>query len=162
MVSVADGQTVEARIYTGDKKSRIEMPQATMILRLDRGVTWMIMPDQGMYMEQPVDPKMAAQTSREMPGETERKSLGKESVNGREAEKFLVIYSQAGRTDSVHQWIDGDGIPVRTAALDGSWSAEFKNVKSGPQPDSLFEPPAGYQKFEMPNVNAMMQQMGQE
>jgi hypothetical protein len=159
MTSTTQGQTIAAKIYVGDKKTRVEMPQATMIMRLDRGVSIIVMAEQGMYMEQPIDPAMAAQTSRELPGEMERKSLGKEKVNGRDAEKFLVIFSQNGRTDSVHQWVASEGFPVRTAALDGTWSADFKNIQAGPQPDSLFEPPAGYQKFEMPNMNAMMQQM---
>lgn len=161
MVSTAADQVIEAKIYVGDKKTRVEMPQATMIMRMDLSVSWIVMPEQGMYMEQPIDPKMAAQTSREMPGEMERKSLGKENVNGRDAEKFLVVYSQNGRTDSIHQWLTSEGLPIRTAALDGSWSADFKNIQEGPQPATLFEPPTGYQKFEMPDVNSMMrQQMG--
>ena len=49
-------------------------------------------------------------------------------------------------------------MPVKTAAVDGSWSQELKNIKMGSQSDSLFELPAGYQKMQMPQL-PMMQGM---
>ena len=56
-----------------------------------------------------------------------------------------------GKKNSFMLWIANDlGLPVKTAAEDGSWSQEYKNIVIGPQPYELFEIPAGYQKFSMP------------
>ena len=152
MVMQGPQGAIQAKIYIGNGKTRMEMPQAVTILRLDRNVSYMLMPAQRMYMEHPLDATMVAQTSANMPGELERKPLGKESVNGVSADKFQVAYTAAGRTQSVYQWIGPQGIPTKMAAVDGSWSVEYRNVQVGSQPDSLFEPPADYQKFAMPNM----------
>jgi hypothetical protein len=162
MVSNTGGQTMQAKLYVGDHKSRVEMPQAIMIMRMDRNVTYMIMPEQNMYMEQALDPKMMAQASQEVAGQVDRKSLGRESVNGVSAEKFLVTYETQGRRNEMYQWMGDNGVPVKVSAVDGSWSAEYRNVSVGPQPDSLFEVPAGYQKFAMPNASEMMRQAQQQ
>ena len=44
--------------------------------------------------------------------------------------------------------------PVKTAAADGSWTVEYKNIDRGSQADSLFEVPAGFQKTAMPGMGA--------
>ena len=35
---------------------------------------------------------------------------------------------------------------VKTEAVNGEWKQEYKNLKMGKQPDSLFEIPTGYKK----------------
>ena len=83
-------------------------------------------------------------------GEVERKSEGSEMVDGRMANKYLVTVVVDGKTESVYQWIDEFvSIPVKTAAVDGSWSSEFKDIKVGRQDPSLFEIPEGYKKMAM-------------
>lgn len=50
-----------------------------------------------------------------------------------------------------HQWVATDiHFPIKTAAIDGSWSMEYRNIRMGPKPDSLFEIPKGYQKTTVP------------
>jgi hypothetical protein len=46
---------------------------------------------------------------------------------------------------------------VKTAATDGSWWSEFKNIKTMPQDPALFEIPSGYKKmsFSMPDMSSM-------
>ncbi len=152
----------EARIYVSDKKTRLEMPQATMIVRMDRNVSYMLMPQEKMYMEQPVDTGTAARTGGEMPGEIERRSLGKETVNGVASEKFLIRYAAPGAGEqSVYQWLGEQGMPVKTSAVDDTWSVEFTDVKIGPQSEALFEPPSDYKRFEMPNMAEFMNSAGQ-
>ncbi len=152
MVSQGQGQTMQAKIYVGREKTRMEMPQNIVITRMDRKVSWVIMPSQGMYMEQPMDPNMAARTATKMEGELERTSLGWESVDGKPAEKFRVTYTVNGTSQMIFQWINKEGFPVKSAAVDGSWSVEYRNIRVGAQPDSLFEVPPGYQKFAMPSM----------
>ena len=147
MVSTMDGQTVRAKLYTTGQKTRMEMQENIVITRLDRNVSWVVMPAQGMYMEQPINPRQMAHTSKEFPGETERVSMGTETVDGNPAEKFKVTYTESGASQSVYQWIRDGRFPIKVQAVDGSWSMEFKDMRIGAQPDSLFEVPAGFQKL---------------
>jgi hypothetical protein len=161
MVSTAAGRSATGKMFVANDKVRMEMAGAISITRIDKKLVWLVMPDQGMYMEQPFDPMKIAGATEKMPGEIERTFLGEESVNGRNARKYRVTYSTAGRRDTVLQWVDiQSGIPVKTSAEDGSWSVEYKNLRVGPQDTALFEMPQGYTKFEVPNMADMMKAMG--
>ncbi len=163
MVMQGEGQSFQGKIYVGNDKTRLEMPQSIVITRIDRNVSWVIMPSQGMYMEQAIDQHMAERTATRYEGETERVSMGKEAVNGEPAEKFRITYTLQGSSQTVFQWMGKHEIPLRIAAPDGSWSVEYRNVQVASQPEHLFEVPDGYQKFAMPsmgNMAAMMNQAG--
>ncbi len=148
--------TMNMKMYTSGDKSRMEMAESLMIVRRDLGVMWMVMPTQSMYMEQPIDMAMVARTSVEMPGELSREPLGSETIDGKAAQKFKVTYSAAGHEDSIYQWIGGDNFPVRTAAVDGSWTVDFKNVSSAPVDAGLFEVPAGFRKIAIPSMKNLI------
>lgn len=154
MVNRAAGQTMEGRISVKDNKVRMEIGGSVIINRGDLGVTWVLMPGQGLYMEQPLDRSEMARTSAEVEGETERVPMGKEAVNGIVADKFKVTYNQQGQIDSMYQWLGPDGMLVKAAALDGKWSMEYRNIKTGVD-DSLFEIPAGMRKMEIPAMPGM-------
>ena len=157
MVSTARQGSFPAKLYVSGDKSRMEMPGAISISRMDKKVTWMLMPEQKMYMEQPIDTRAAAGTQEKVDGEIERKAEGAEVVSGRNTTKYRVTFESNGKHESMFQWIDGSvNIPVKTAAIDGSWSTEFRNIRTGPQDGALFEIPAGYTKmsFAMPDMKA--------
>jgi len=56
------------------------------------------------------------------------------------------------------------GFPLRVITRDAKGKDTFKleatKIEPGPLPDSLFSPPAGYQKFEMPNLGGMLKGLG--
>jgi hypothetical protein len=56
------------------------------------------------------------------------------------------------------------GFPLRVISRDASSKETFKmeatRITPGPQPDSEFAPPEGYQKFSMPNMGGMMPPRG--
>ena len=150
MVTYAEQGSFRAKIFLSGEKSRIEMPGAVTISRMDKKAVWVLMPDQKMYIEQPFDPRSAMGMRDKISGEVERKPEGSEMVDGRMAKKYLVTVVMDGKTESVYQWIDESvSIPVKTAAVDGSWSSEFKDIKIGRQDASLFEIPEGYKKMAM-------------
>ena len=157
MVTTANGQRMSGKIYVTQNKVRMDMAGTTTISRIDKNVAWVLMPQQGVYMEQPIDPEKISGTAEKMPGEVERVSLGPDTVDGRAATKYKIVYtSNAGRA-AVVQWVDNaSGIPVRTESEDKSWVMEYKNLKLGAPDDSLFEIPSGYQKFAMPNMDDIM------
>jgi len=152
IISSSPQGTVNMKMYSTAGKSRMEMPGNIMIIRQDLHVMWMVMPAQNMYMEQPIDPAMLAKTSRVMPGEIERAPMGNELIDGKTTQKFKITYETAGRRETLYQWIGANEMPVRVQAVDGSWTVDYKNISTGHQPDSLFEPPAGYQKMAIPSM----------
>ena len=152
MMTQGEGQNIQGKIFASEGKTRFEMAGTVVISRPDLNVSWVLMPDQGMYMEQPIDRKMAARTSKEFDGEIDRKSLGQETFDGKITEKFLVRYREQNSEQSVYQWIGQEGFPLKVAATDGRWSVEYRNLNPGKQNQALFEIPAGYQKFSMPSA----------
>ena len=160
MVSREGKQTVNARIYVTPQKVRMEMSESVMIIRRDKNISWMLMPADKMYMEHPVDMSSSPKVSKNFDGEIERVAMGTEAVDGQPAEKVKVTYTEKGKNVSVYQWLRGGQIPIKVEAVDGSWSMEYKNLKVGPQPVDLFEPPADYEKFAMPGLGEMMKGFG--
>ena len=159
MVSSSAEGSFTGKIYVSGEKSLMEMPEAITISRMDKKVAWMLMPSEKMYMEQPLNPHSAVSTTDKIDGEIERKVEGNEQVNGRDTTKYRVTFQAEGKREEVFQWIDESAhIPVKTAAIDGSWSSEFKNIHTGPQDQSSFEIPAGYRpmSFDMPDMKSLL------
>lgn len=125
------------------------------IVRPDRNATWVVMPAQRSYLEMKYDPRQAGQTGKPPKGEVSRKLLGSETVNGYPAKKYEVTVKTGDRTEKLYQWLTpGFEIPVKTAAVDGSWSTEYLRIQKTAA-DSLFEIPAGYRKMSMPAMPGM-------
>ena len=72
VVTQAGGQTVSGKMYISRDKMRYEMPQAATITRLDRQVSYVLMPAEKMVMEHPLDRLAAAKTGMKSEGEIER------------------------------------------------------------------------------------------
>lgn len=160
MVSTTKEGKFEGKIFVTKDKMRMENPQSVTITRVDKNLAWMLMPSEKMYMEMPFDPRTAAAASEKVTGEIERTPMGTETIDGRAANKYRVVYEEAGKKETMFQWIDkATNIPLKTAAEDNSWTVEYKNIKTGSQPDSMFEIPEGYTKFssQMPSMDNMFQ-----
>ena len=154
-------EIMSGKIFVSKDKIRMEMPESIMIIRNDEKISWMVMPAEKMYMEQPINMARTPKVSKEFPGEIQRESLGTEPIDGKPAEKFKVTYTEGKKTESVYQWLRDGMIPVKVEALDGSWGTEYKNISTASQPDSLFEPPADYTKMTMPSMPSLGDLMGQ-
>ena len=162
MVSTTKAGVSTGKIFVAKEKTRMETLQTIMITRIDKNVVWILMPAQRMYMEQPLKPENVVATTDKMPGEIERKLVGKETVGGKRTDKYRIVYTTADKKETVLQWIAADsGLPIKSAAVDGSWTIEYKNLKTGKQPDTLFEIPTGYQKFSL-GVPAMPETKAEE
>ena len=153
VVGQGEQGAMSGKMYVHGEGVRMEMAQAVTITRMDKKVVWILMPSEQMYMEQPLNPRDAVMSGAAKSGETERKSLGPDTVDGKQTEKFQVTYDYEGTRSSVYEWVEPSlGMPIKVAAVDGSWWMEYHNVKTGPQDASLFEVPSGYQKFAMPSM----------
>ncbi len=156
ITTMRDGPKMAGKIYFKPDRFRMDMKaheDMVMITRVDKKVAWNVMPKQKMYMEMPFDLKNKPKVEEKFEGEIERKEVGSETIDGHPTKKYLITYKVDNKKNQVYQWLATDiKFPVKTAAVDGSWMQEFKNIKTGPQPDSLFEVPAGYQKMQMPQM----------
>ena len=153
MVNTSKEGSFTGKIFAAKDKIRMEMAGAVTITRMDKNVAWVIMPQEKMYMEQPFDPEKIAGATEKMPGEIERTLVGHDTIDDRAADKYRIVYTSNEARATVFQWVESaSGIPLKTEAMDGSWSMEYKNLVIGAQSDSLFEIPAGYAKFVMPKM----------
>ena len=157
VVFTGRGESFKGKIFSSEEKMRMETPQAVSITRMDKKVVWILMPDEKMYMEQPVMPGNVVVSEKEkIEGEVERALVSSETVDGKAAKKYRVVYKAGDKKDSIYQWVANDsGFTIKVAAIDGSWAMEYKNLKTGKQPGSLFEVPPGYTKFSMPSPPGM-------
>lgn len=147
MVSTTKEGTVKGKVFISGVKTRMEMDNTITISRVDVLKVWMLMPQDQLYIEMPLENPELVGISERIPGEINRVLLGTEELPGQgPAEKYEVEYKIAGEMpEKVLLWIDRDSrIPVKTAALDNSWTVEYKDIKIEKQEESLFEIPAGY------------------
>lgn len=82
-------------------------------------------------------------------GEVERTLLGKEKINGIDTEKYRITILTQGQKSIILAWLDKYGFPVKTSDENGRYITEYLNIKKEKQLASLFEIPAGYQKYRM-------------
>jgi len=80
---------------------------------------------------------------------TELSINGKEKMNGRETEKWLLQTTRPdGQQLSSKQWYDPElGLTIREE-VPGGFIRELQNIKTGRQDKKLFAIPAGYKKVE--------------
>lgn len=68
-------------------------------------------------------------------------------VNGRSTDKWE--FTDRKGVGSHTAWVDQKlGFPIRTQHRDGM-TMELTNINEGPQPASVFQVPAGYEKFDL-------------
>jgi len=144
-------EPMTGKIYVKGDKVRQETSEEgesqVMIIRPDKKVTWMLTPEEKTYMEMPYQSE--DKTFEEWTAEKEKKAkfLGEETASGLPCKKFEAIEDG----EKTYFWISKQfAFPIKVE--DAEVTMEYKNIKEGPIPDSLFELPAGYEKMSMPIV----------
>jgi outer membrane lipoprotein-sorting protein len=148
------GET-QGKIYVKGDKIRQEFGPGEeahiSILRPDKQVVWMVMPGQKMYMEMPLTAQATGKMMQMPQDEAQTKLLGTEAVNGYAVDKYETVTKNNGKSAKHYVWLAKKlGLPIKMTSPDHSFSMEYRNIKEGGVPDSLFEIPAGYQKMTMP------------
>jgi len=138
----------EGKIYIKGDKYRIQRKGEAeyIVLRHDKGIMWVVMPKEKVYVELPLDPNRTPKIQETNPGEISRKYVGSEEVDGHPTDKYEIAVKEGSKTESFYQWTATDiNFPIKTAGLKDEWSVEFRNIRKT-VPDNLFEIPEGYQK----------------
>jgi hypothetical protein len=147
-------KTTTGKVYALENAMRLESEEkgkrSISIIRFDRKVMWILMPDQKMYLEMPWgDPAEWAAALKGV--QVKRESLGSEQVGAYHCDKSRVTTTYQGITSTYFEWAarELNGFVVKRQEEKGLWSTEYQNIKLGPQDPSLFELPAGYNKLKM-------------
>lgn len=81
----------------------------------------------------------------------ELKLLGIETFEGRQVEKWEMTTAVPGQQPAVtFQWYDPELKLAVRDELPGGFASELKDIRIGPQPDSLFRVPDGYTRMTAP------------
>ncbi|MGE4588772.1 MAG: DUF4412 domain-containing protein [Acidaminococcaceae bacterium] len=150
----SEGQS--GKIYIDSSKTRMETNEMISITRYDKMLVWLLMPEEKMYMEQSLNPVEINQehlpSNQTVPDEIERVFISHETINGYASDKYKITINNQG---SHYEWISSDPgltMSVKTAAIDGSWWNEYRNISLAAPDPSLFEVPSGYTKMNMPPI----------
>jgi len=165
--------TISAKIAHAEGKARMEMdmsamhgsqipPQAaarmkqmgmsklTMIIRRDKGLSYMVYPDMKAYVETATHEKYAAASEYK----AEVTKLGQEAIDGHDCVKNKVVVTDPdGPTHESTVWnaTDLKEFPVKiqtTAANGNAMVLLFQDVKLGAPDDTQFDPPPDFKKYD--------------
>lgn len=162
MIHKAGEQTIKGEVYVKENKIRQEMvkegEKGVIIIRMDKGVMWNLMPEDKIYMEMPSVGDVANDPEYEKKLEemAEKKYLGKEKVSGYVCKKYKYIYHDKS-VGTLTQWFSEKlNYPIKTEmrGQQGGMDMliEYKNIREQKLPDSLFEIPSGYTKISIPGM----------
>lgn len=159
MTMRGNGQAMTGKTYMSGQRLRQELGPLVTIMRFDEHKSYVLMPEQKMYLEKSIEPEARVRAGYGEDGDIAGVPMGQEEFDGRLVDKVKRTYTDGNGSHTVYQWMD-DGLPVKVESEDGKWSVEYRNIQRGSQPDQLFEIPAGYQTFQMPNMSELMGQIG--
>lgn len=167
VVETADSAT-KTKVYSTPTMERREMSeggqQMISIARHDKKVTWMLMPEEKMYMETPIG--QSAEKKEEKTDlsayKIEQTPMGQETLNGIVMNKGkMIMTGKDGSKMGGFMWTTKEGIIAKMDALSvekakkDRFKLEMTNLKIGKQPANLFEIPKGYEKMDMGAMGAM-------
>jgi hypothetical protein len=151
--------TFTSKIFYKDMKVRMESNRkeggSINIMRPDKKVMWMVMPEQKSYMEMSLDlSKQDIQSKLQDPNiKVDKEFIANDVVDKHPAKKYHMTITTNGRKEkSGYIWeaTDLSNFPVKYESEDKKMTTVWKNIKTGGVSDSVFEVPAGYKKMTMP------------
>ena len=154
---VKDGdKTMPGKIYFQNGKMRQEFVdeegRTITIVRPDKKVVWVIMPQEKTYLELPLKTRLPGQFIQIPPDAISRRQVGTETVNGYVADKYEVSVrgGESGLTKQTVWVAKKLQVPIKMVTARRDFSMEYRNIKEGGLADLLFEPPKGYVKTTSP------------
>jgi hypothetical protein len=152
LMVVKDGARVmPGKIYVHDGKMRQEFVdergRTVTIVRPDKKVYWVIIPEEGVYMEMPLKTTLPGQFIHIPPLAFKKRPLGKEQVNGYETEKYQVEVPVGRHVEIQTYWMASKlGVPIKMECRARHFSLEYRDIKEGKVSDRRFALPPGVEK----------------
>jgi hypothetical protein len=135
----------------GAMLKQMGMSQVVSIIRPDKGLVYVIYPDQRAMFSMPL-PKEDSEGTEKTPRIT-KTPLGKETIDGHPCIKNnVVITDSAGQSTEAITWDASDlqGLPVQIQTQEAGTTSviRFKQIQLSPPPADSFEPPSGFTKYD--------------
>lgn len=146
-VCVAPGKERRENVMDGEK--------SIMIIRHDKKVVWMLMPEDKMYTEMKLG--QGGRRKDDLSAyKIQQTTVGPDTVNGiRTTKSKIIMIGPKGDKLGGFWWATKEGIMVKIDAIavdkksKERFKSELKNLRIGKQDPSLFEIPEGYSKMDM-------------
>ena len=135
----------------GAMLKKMGMSQVISIIRPDRGLVYVIYPDQRAMLSMPL-PKEDSEASDKAPN-INKTALGKETIDGHPCTKNKVVVSDAGghSTEAV-TWDATDlhdlPIQIETQEHNTISTIRFKQIQFARPHEAFFEPPSGFTQYD--------------
>jgi hypothetical protein len=163
MVQTSSMGTMKSKAFFKGSNFRQEMNfqgrKQVTIFRKDKGVVWVLMPEQMMVMEMPFSSQqnMAPVDPDELEKMGTKKSLGKETVNGYMCSKYLYTPKDPSLGTATYWIAEKLNFPIKIVSdgPSGQMVTEYRNIDEKQVSDALFEIPSGFQKMSMPMMPGM-------
>jgi outer membrane lipoprotein-sorting protein len=158
----------QGKVWVKGQKMRQEMGDPAgkmiMIMDLDQGFHWVLMPQSKTYMKTEINSKGEGFTPENFTGtqqgsmEAEVKRLGTETVGGYKCDKYLVTFKDK-KMGTMTQWFSKKlNYPIKMinkSSMMGEVVTELQNIKIGSVKDALFKIPPGYTEMKLPQIPQM-------
>lgn len=150
LVMEAEGaEPVRYAVHFTRNMQRMDMlapGSGTAIVRVDKGVVWLLMEDKKLFIELPVRPQNKNPLTCMPDKVIKYEQVGEETIDGHPTLKeHMVIQNEGDEERDIYRWFATDiGWPVRAESVDGKWKLRLEEIVKGPQEPGLFEIPQGY------------------
>lgn len=165
VVMKGEGMSDDGKLWVKGNKSRQEMGTAAekmiVIMDLDQGFQWTLMPDIKMYLKIKIAAKGKGFHPESFVGmqpgpmEAQIKRIGSETVKGYKCDKYLFTFRNK-QMGTMTQWFSLKlGYPIKTmnkSDMLGEVITELQNIKKTNIRDDLFIIPSGYQEMPSPQM----------
>ncbi len=157
MVTLQGGQESVAKTFYKGNLYRMEMNQggqeSISIGNIAEKVVWALSPQTKTYIE-----FRGGQTQAPGSAEVDKdvvkeiKKLGTETLQGYSCEKSQVVYKDPSMGTMTMWFSPKLSVALRMEYPNNSMTIEYRNIREGPQADSLFVIPPGYKKMVIPGM----------
>jgi hypothetical protein len=107
-----------------------EQGQTVTIVRPDKKVVWVVMPDRRSYLEMPLKIKLPGQFIQIPPQALQKRLVGKDWVNGYETDKYEVTVPVGGESNQQTFWVAQKlGLPIKMECRQRQFSMEYRSIK---------------------------------
>ncbi len=153
-VIVQNGHIVRATLYCRSDMWRIEHntygPVDVTIVRKDKGVMWMLIARTKRFITLPLDPGIGTTCQHDFTAEQRRDLIGSETLQGRPTTVSEVTVREGIEEVTYYEWrADDVQLPLRLARKDGTWLADYTNLRVTRLSAQLFELPLHYRPLEL-------------
>lgn len=155
------GGVYHGKMYAGTMATRTDVQMepgktASVIVRYDRNVTWVLMPA-AHYLESPIsNDDELFNLLREHSRKIQRQDLGAEWAGAYPCEKYRIEATTQNGQKAAYIWVAKaaalHGFIVKAQRGNPSETITFSDIRLGQPNPSLFEIPAGYHKLPNPGA----------